>query len=88
MLPLDLHDRYGYNSTSNIGIGTAAPTATLDVNGDIQLHTTSSIPMGLNQELGITTTPILNMGVNFRGPKSTTYKGGAFRIDTRAGLCI
>jgi hypothetical protein len=69
-------------SNGNVGIGTTAPQSKLDVNGNIQISN-ATIPMGLMTEVG-GTTPILNFSVNFREPnKNNTYRGAAFRIDTR-----
>jgi len=69
-------------NAGNVGIGTDSPNSRLDVNGDMQISN-ASIPMGLLTEVG-GTTPLLNMSVNFLwSNKNTTYRGGAFRIDTR-----
>ena len=70
--------------TGSLGVGiTGTPNSKIDVNGNIQISN-SSIPMGLMTEVTGTTNPILNLSINFREPnKTSTYLGGAFRIDTR-----
>lgn len=69
----------------SVGIGTTNPRNRLDVNGNIQISN-SSIPMGLITEVR-GTTPLLNMSVNFREPnKNSSYRGAAFRIDSRGGV--
>ncbi|SMC75166.1 hypothetical protein [Pedobacter africanus] len=69
--------------SGNLGVGVSNPRAKLDVNGNI-LISNAAIPMGLITELAGTTTPLLNMSVNFREEnKNNAYAGGGFRIDTR-----
>lgn len=76
---------FSTSSTGSVGIGQSSPSATLDVNGNIQISN-SGIPMGLMTELPGTTNPLLNFDVNFReSNKSNTYRGAALRIDTRTG---
>jgi hypothetical protein len=67
----------------DVGIGTTSPSATLHVNGNIGVGV-ANIPAGLTAELGGTSTPILNLDVNFRHPNlHTAFVGGALRIDSR-----
>ena len=66
----------------NLGIGNLFPVSAVTVNGNIQISN-SSIPMGLMTEVG-GYNPILNLSMNFREPdKNNTYRGAAFRIDSR-----
>ncbi|MEO1628181.1 MAG: hypothetical protein AAFV25_23735, partial [Bacteroidota bacterium] len=66
----------------NVGIGTDAPKAKLDVNGEILLSH-GATQMGLMTELE-NSTPILNLSVNARTPViNTPQLGGMFRIDSR-----
>jgi hypothetical protein len=73
-----------FTKDGNTGIGRDNAQSRLDVNGNIQISN-ASIPMGLMTEYAGTTTPVLNLSVNFREPnKSNTYLGGAMRIDARS----
>jgi hypothetical protein len=75
-----------FPATGNVGIGTTNPVNSLDVNGNIQISN-SLIPMGIITELGGTSSPLLNMSLNFREPnRDTHYIGGGFRIDSRGDL--
>ena len=74
---------FSISNSGNIGIGTFLPKAKLDVRGDI-LMSQGILPMGLITEMVETTTPLLNLSLNFRGPeRNNSYRGAAFRIDTR-----
>lgn len=74
---------FSISNSGNIGIGTFLPKAKLDVRGDI-LMSHGILPMGLITEMAETTTPLLNLSLNFRGPeRNNSYRGAAFRIDTR-----
>lgn len=68
----------------HVGLGILEPQSRLSVNGNIAISN-AAIPMGLMTEIG-GTTPLLNLGINFRAPgKNNTYLGAAFRIDSRIG---
>lgn len=68
----------------NVGIGTATPVERLTVAGSIQLSGFTS-PTGLIVEQAGGTA--LNLSMNFReSNKTNTLKGGALRVDGRAGF--
>jgi hypothetical protein len=87
-LSVNTNQLYVQQSTGNVGIGTTGPGYLLDVNGHARVNNnlfmgSSSIPIGLNYEVG-GTTPLLNFDVNFhQSGYSTTYLGSAYRIDAR-----
>ncbi len=67
---------------SKVGINQTIPVSALDVNGNIQISN-SILPMGLMTEVG-GTTPLLNLGVNFRTP-NRNYNYPLFRWLYRPG---
>jgi hypothetical protein len=73
----------GSSSNGNVGIGTASPLSKLTIAGDLLIQS-ANIPMGLMTEVG-GYNPLLNFSLNFREPnKDNTYRGAAFRIDSRS----
>jgi len=67
-----------------VGIGTTAPQSPLHVVGPVQISN-ASFPIGITSQLG-GTTPLFNFDANFLfSNRNTTYRGGAFRLDTRGG---
>jgi len=67
-----------------VGIGTIAPQSPLHVVGPVQISD-AAFPIGITSQLG-STTPLLNFDANFLfSNRNTTYRGGAFRLDTRGG---
>jgi hypothetical protein len=67
----------------HLGIGTLDPKEVLSVNGNIQISN-SIVPMGIMTENTGTSSPIINLSLNFREiNKNINYSGGAIRIDNR-----
>jgi len=65
----------------NVGVG-IVPEANFHVLGAVQFSN-ASIPIGITNQLG-GTTPLMNFDANFlHATRNTSYRGGAFRIDTR-----
>jgi hypothetical protein len=76
-----------FKGNGNVGIGTANPTAKLEVNGTINVIDggTKNFAAGLASEVGGS---ILNIGVNdsrMGTPQNNASQGGFLRFDARAG---
>lgn len=66
----------------NVGIGTAQPLESLDVNGNLNFSS-ADVPVNIINQVG-GNTPVMNLGVNFLGSNvNQAYRGAAYTIDTR-----
>jgi len=81
-----INGQNGATADTNVGIGTPAPTAKLDVNGAINVQDSNNKTFfgGLSTEVS---TQMINFGMNDSrfGGSTTSAQGGFLRLDTRGG---
>ncbi|DAC81652.1 TPA_asm: fiber [Powellomyces chytrid fungus MELD virus 3] len=84
---LQVYTDTGVVVINSVTEATSTTSGALQVAGGLSVQKsinigTATIPCGLNHEVG-STTPLLNLGINFRPTNNTVYGEAQFRIDAR-----